>query len=385
MKIGLITDTIDDRSAGVGTYARGLARALPEVSDHEITFVHREPHEFYRGAPEIVYPGWGNKFVRKQVLMRGVLNSAGFDLVHETFHFPPFFGSARFTKIMTIHDVTPFVLTRRNMNLQKWLWHRLFVPPLARRAHHVLTDSHHSKEDIVRILRLPPEKVSAVHLAAEPCFYPREREEIERVRAHYQLPKRFLLFVGTIEPRKNLVRLVRAFERAAGRMGDTALVIAGPLGWRYRPILQAVQRSPARERILMPGRIAQEDLPALYSAAVAFVYPSYYEGFGLPPLEAMQCGCPVVTSNVSSLPEVVGDAALTVNPTSVEELATALERILQDDQLRLGLHERGLQRASQFSWERCAKETLTVYERVAAALTPASESSRPAFRPPKEA
>ena len=384
MKIGVITDGIDDGSAGVGTYARGLAMGLPDVSSHDITFVHRRQHDFYRGAGELVYPGWGGKFVRKQVLMRGVLNSAGFDLVHETFHFPPFFGPARFAKIMTIHDMTPFVLTRRNMNFQKWLQHRLLLPPLARRAHHVLTDSQHSKDDIVRILHLPPEKVSVTHLAAEPCFYPRQRKEIELVRARYRLPERFLLFLGTIEPRKNLVRLVRAFERAAGRMGDTALVIAGPLGWQYRPILQAIRRSPVRERILTPGRIAQQDLAALLSGALAFVYPSLYEGFGLPPLEAMRCGCPVVSSNTSSLPEVVGDAALTVDPRDEPGLAAAIERISTDESLRQHLRLNGASRAGLFSWQRCARETVTVYERVAAALIPESGSSRPAVRPHEE-
>jgi len=367
MKIGLITDSIDDGSAGVGTYARGLASALPEVSSSNITFVHRREHEFYRGRPELVFPSWGSKFARKQILLPHVLNAAGFDLVHETFHFPPFFGRGRFFKVMTIHDMTPFVLPRQTMDVRNWLWHRLLVPPLARRADHVLTDSDHSRQDIIRVLGLPPERVSVAHLAADSSFHPRCPEEVDRLRARYQLPERFLLFVGTIEPRKNLVRLIRAYERASARIGDVGLVLAGGLGWRYRPVLRAVRRSPVRERIRLLGRVPEEELPVLYSAALALVFPSLYEGFGLPPLESMQCGCPVLTSNNSSLPEVVGDAALTVDARDETGLALAIERICNDETLRAALREKGVRRAERFTWRRCAEATVAAYERALAA------------------
>ncbi len=368
MKIGVITDSIDDQSAGVGTYARGLAQALPATaSGHEVTFVHRRPDEFYRGRSELVFPGWGSKLVRKQLLMSRALGDAGFDLVHETFHFPPFLAPARFVKVMTIHDMTPFVQPRRNMSLRNWLWHRLLLPPLARRADHILTDSEHSRRDIVKTIGLPPDRVSVAHLAADEQFRPRSLEEQERARSTYRLPERFLLFVGTIEPRKNLVRLVRAYERAAPALGDVGLVIAGSLGWRYGPILDAVRRSPAGSRICLPGPIAGEDLPAVYSAALAFVYPSLYEGFGLPPLEAMQCGCPVITSNVSSLPEVVGDAAITLDPLVEAGLAHSIERLAHDEALREELREKGVRRAQCFSWRQCAEATVAGYERAFAA------------------
>jgi len=366
MKVAIITDGIDDGAAGVGSYARGLTSALAQDGAHQIVLVHRRPHEFYASRNHIEFGGGGGKLIRKQLLMRPMLNRAGFDLVHETFHFPPFFGQTQFLKVLTVHDLAPFVLGRRYMNRRHWLTHRLFLPPLVRRADHVITDSEHSKRDIERILGLPSERVTAVHLAAGSSFSPRPDAEIAAVRARYRLPEHFVLFVGTIEPRKNLPRLVQAFERVAGRLHDLALVIAGGLGWEYRPLLRAIEASPVRERILLPGRVAQEDLPALLSGATAFAYPSLYEGFGLPPLEAMQCGCPVVTSNSSSLPEVVGDAALTVDPRSPDELAEALVRISTDRELQSQLRERGLRRSRLFSWEACARETVAVYDALAA-------------------
>lgn len=366
MKIAVITDGIDDSSAGVGTYARGLASTVQEVSPHPITFVHRRPHEFYRDLDDLVFRGWGSKLVRKQVLLPRALNSAGFDLVHETFHFPPFFGSNAFHKVMTIHDMTPFVLPARNMAYPNWLWHRLLLPPLARRADHVLTDSQNSKRDIVRVLGLRPERVSVAYLAAEDAFHPRTEREAADVRARYGLPERFLLFVGTIEPRKNLLRLLRAFEHAKGMSGP-ALVIVGALGWRYGPFLRAVRRSPVRDRVFLLGRVPHDDLPLLYNAAVALAYVPIYEGFGLPPLEAMQSGCPVLTSNTSSIPEVVADAALTIDPTDDDALVAALERIDADKQLRGELRHRGLCRAKGFSWRQCSEATVAAYERALAA------------------
>jgi glycosyltransferase involved in cell wall biosynthesis len=172
------------------------------------------------------------------------------------------------------------------------------------------------------------------------------------------------LNVGLIEPRKNLLRLVEAYESASD-LRDYSLVLAGGLGWDYEPLLRHINESAAKSRILLPGYIHDDDLPALYSLAVAFAYPSLYEGFGLPVLEAMACGTPVVTSNVSSLPEVVGDAGLLVDPQSVGELSESLRRVLAHADLAADLRRRGRERAWRFSWHSTAQKTLDVY-RVAA-------------------
>ena len=181
------------------------------------------------------------------------------------------------------------------------------------------------------------------------------------MRAHYSLPDDFLLYVGTIEPRKNLTRLLHAWEPLYRAGEAPPLVIVGRRGWLSDDFYAALEASPARDAVIFTGYVADADLPALYAAATAFVFPSLYEGFGLPPLEALAVGTPVICSNTSSLPEVVGDAALTFDPTAEEEIAAALQHITGDAELRADLRERGLRRAAQFSWERAAREPLAVY------------------------
>ena len=363
MNAAVITDSIDDGSAGVGSYARGLAAGLRQIADRgDLTFVHRRPHSFYDGMQQLIVPDRGGKLVRKQLIMPRVLAGAGFDVVHDTFHFPPFLGPTPFARVMTIHDMTPFVLDRRNMQFRHWLRHRALMPRLARRAHHILADSQHTRSDVIRVLKIPEGRVSVAHLAADDSFCPQPAARVEQARRRYGLPERYLLYVGTIEPRKNLVRLVRAFESAAPHLGDTSLVLAGGLGWQQDDIVKAVRTSPLRERILMPGRIDDEHLAGLYAGALASVYVSLYEGFGLPPLEAMQSGCPVIASRTTSIPEVVGDAALTVDPTNEAAIAEAITRIATQPTLRADLVQRGLKRATAFSWRRCAESTLLGYQ-----------------------
>jgi len=175
-----------------------------------------------------------------------------------------------------------------------------------------------------------------------------------------------ILFVGTIEPRKNLVTLLRSYALLREWTPAPPLVIAGARGWRHREVFAAVRELALEEHVLLPGYVPREELPLWYNAADLFIYPSLYEGFGLPALEAMACGTPVITSNVSSLPEVVGEAGLTVGPNDVEGMAEALQRVLTDAPLRMELRSKGLQRAASFTWSRAAAETVAVYDRALA-------------------
>jgi len=188
---------------------------------------------------------------------------------------------------------------------------------------------------------------------------------IEGVKARYHIRGEYVLYVGTLQPRKNLGRLLEAVAllRKEARRGEApSLIIAGRKGWLYDPVFQQVERLGLEGEVVFPGYVPQEDLPALLSGARLFVFPSLYEGFGLPVLEAMACGTPVVCSNVSSLPEVAGDAALLVDPLDVEGMAEAMNRLLQDEGLRAELVERGYRQVRRFSWERCARATLAVLE-----------------------
>jgi glycosyltransferase involved in cell wall biosynthesis len=242
----------------------------------------------------------------------------------------------------------------------------------ARQSAAVLVDSRATKSDLVREYGVAAANVHIVYLGRDESLLPvRDSEVLERTRARYGLGKRYLLYVGTLQPRKNLSRVVEAFARlvSSGLMVDIQLVLAGRRGWLYEDLFSRVKYGGLEERILFPGYVDEADLAALYSGALGYVFPSLYEGFGIPVLEAQACGVPVMTSNNSSLPEVAGDAALLVDPTDVDAIADAILRLATDDALRAWLVERGLENVKRFSWEKCARETLEVLESVVEAET----------------
>jgi glycosyltransferase involved in cell wall biosynthesis len=237
----------------------------------------------------------------------------------------------------------------------------------AARARRVVAISAATKVDLVRHYRTPPEKVSVVRHGHDPAFRPiHDPDQLDAVRARHGLDGPYILFVGTLQPRKNLERLLQAFDRVVGRLGQPlTLVLAGGIGWQEGRLQRALMSLSAPDRVRVLGYVPDADLPALMNGALALAFPSLYEGFGLPPLEAMACGTPVLASNTSSLPEVVGDAGLLVDPLDVEAIATGLERLARDAELRRDLAERGLARAAGFTWERAARETLDILEKAA--------------------
>jgi glycosyltransferase involved in cell wall biosynthesis len=262
--------------------------------------------------------------------------------------------------VVTIHDLA----FRVYPSLYPAAWRALFragTRRAGRRADAVIAVSEHTAKDIARFTRTDPARIHVVPLAAA---LPPSSEEPERVLARLRVRGPYVLFVGTLEPRKNLVRLVRAYRRAVGAAGlPHTLVLAGPMGWKTNR-LQAEVRAEGPGQIVLTGATRPEDLDVLYRRASALVYPSLYEGFGLPVLEAMARGVPTIVSRVSSLPEVAGDAAVFVDPRSARELADAIERLLTNKEVAEALAAAGRARAAQFSWERTARLTLAVYRRV---------------------
>jgi len=234
------------------------------------------------------------------------------------------------------------------------------LAPSATRADRIVTPSEFTRNDVLKLLPVEPERVVVIPGGIDPSFKPQPDAEVATRLAPLGLrPGDYLLFLGTIEPRKNLARLLQAVELAGPKIGP--LVLAGGRGWNNAAIRDAIVRLARDGRVRDLGYVPDDLRPALHAGARAFVYPSLYEGFGLPPLEAMACGTPVLTSNVSALPEVMGDAALYVDPHDVSELAGCLTRIWRDDALRADLRARGLARARQFSWDRTARLTIDVY------------------------
>ncbi len=276
------------------------------------------------------------------------------DLLFVPAHVLPLVRPCR--SVVTIHDLgylffpqthTP----RRRLELH---WSTAWNVRVATR---VIAVSQATKEDLVRRYRVPPEKVRVVHHGVAPRFRPTEDRSAP---ARYGLPERYLLYLGTLQPRKNLERLLRAYARLPA--AAPPLVLAGGKGWYFERIAATIAELNLGSRLHLPGYIADADLPALLSAAVALVYPSLYEGFGLPALEALACGTPVIAANASSLPEVIGPAGLLVDPLDETALAEAMRRIVEDEGLRRDLRQRGLEQARLFSWERCAHETTAVLE-----------------------
>jgi glycosyltransferase involved in cell wall biosynthesis len=293
------------------------------------------------------------------------------DLAHVPYFASPLFPTVPI--VVTVHDLIPLILPAYRGSLLVQLYTRL-VAAAAGKAKAVITVSQASERDIVDHLHIPPERIHVTYEAAQSTFQPVEDEtQLAAIRQKYALPEPYLLYLGGFDQRKNLSTLLRAFallvnkQRPIGKE-RARLVIAGRLPGRDSPLFPDPRRLArelgAEERVTLTGWVPEEDKPALLSGAVAFVFPSLYEGFGLPTIEALACGTPVITSNRSSLPEVAGDGAILVEPTDVEALAEAMELLLNDHHLRAELRQRALAQAARFSWKQTAQETLAVYRKV---------------------
>ncbi|MBA3945821.1 MAG: glycosyltransferase family 4 protein [Herpetosiphonaceae bacterium] len=260
--------------------------------------------------------------------------------------------------VVTIHDLA-FLRLPERFRPAKRRYLTLLTSLSVRRARHVITVSDFTRREVIELLHVPPEHVTAIPNGRDETLSPPEPAAVAAFRQRHALPPAFLLFVGTLEPRKNLLTLLRAYAEVRDRI-KLPLIIAGGKGWLYEPIFALVDELELGEHVRFTGYVDQADLPLWYGAATASIYPSLYEGFGFPPLEAMQCGTPVITSNTTSLPEVVGDAALLIDPHDVAALAAALLRIATDPALRADLRARGLARAQHFDWHYTATATLNV-------------------------
>ncbi len=264
-------------------------------------------------------------------------------------------------RVAFVHDLTTLLFPQFHVPSNVFVHQRRFER--LDEADAILTNSETTKRDIVDRLRISAEKIHVTHLGADESFCPLEKEGIQPVLERHGIQQPYLLFVGSLEPRKNLETLILAFNRLKEKEHiPHQLVLAGQKGWLYEPIFRAIESSPYRSDIVLTDYLAEGDLPALMNGAEVFVYPSYYEGFGLPVLEALQCGTPVVTSNVSSLPEIGGEACLYADPHSSDSIGDQIRMAIQNPDLRKSLSEKGIARAKQFSWDKCAWETLAVYE-----------------------
>jgi glycosyltransferase involved in cell wall biosynthesis len=371
MPIYLDVSSAVHAKAGIGRYAGSLARALVACCPGRFSLFYNDvrgikaPVGLESVPARTVHAGYRPW---RMAVWLGQLFGVGFDwlvpgaeLFHATEHLlPPLHGVPT---VLTVHDMIFKLFPEHQKRLNFWYLNAT-MPLYCRRAHAIITVSESSKRDIVAHYRLDPAKITVIREAAAPEFVPAPPAAVLHVRQRYDLPDQFLLHVGTIEPRKNLTRLVEALQRLRSEGHRIPLVVVGGKGWLYDAFFQRLEELEVCEDVILPGYVPPADLPAVYTAAKAAVMPSVYEGFGLPLLEAMACGTPVISSNASSLPEIGGDAARYFDPYSVEEAARAIQTVWTDGELRETMRKRGLEQAAGFSWARAAEETLVVYERV---------------------
>jgi len=367
VRIAIDASTISTQG-GPRTYVLGLIDALLRI-DHDNNYVifYNDPVHLGRFpvANEIVLPGKNPlaRLWREHVLLPQACKREAVDLLHCPKSAVPYHAPC--PVVVTLHDLIPLKHPETEKFAAQMYW-RLQIPIAARRSTFIITDSEHARQEILEDFECLTEKVKAIMLGFDPRMTkPRSQADGAAVCRKYGLPPEYLLYVGTIQPRKNIDTLIEAFYRLKSNSTvEDKLVIVGRKGWLYEKLFARIKELQLESEIIFTGFVPDEDLPFIYDRARVFLYLSFFEGFGLPPLEAMACGVPVITSNTTSLPEVVGDAGITVSPTDIEGVAAAIIRILSDPVLAAHMREVGKKRAGLFSWEAAARETLAVYKQV---------------------
>ncbi|HAF22492.1 MAG TPA: glycosyltransferase family 1 protein [Blastocatellia bacterium] len=367
---------IDAHSVGTGlggneSYATHLIEALAEidgVNSYTLYVTRREAVERFTNR-------WPNfqvratlphtPFIRIPLTLGAELRKNPVDVLHVQFTAPPL---APCPVVVSIHDLS-FEHLPETFKWRSRTQLRLTVRRSARQAAQVLALSEYARSDIINTYGISPDKVTAIPLAAPAHFAPvTDDREFQRVRQTYGIQSDYILSVGSIQPRKNLNRLIAAYSslrraRPEGKLPQ--IVLVGKCAWLYDETLRVIKELGLSNSVVLTGYVPETDLPALYSGALCFVYPSYFEGFGLPPLEAMKCGTPVIVGNKTSLPEVVGEAGVLVDPFDVDDIASAIARVIGDSNFRSQLRAKGLERSRLFDWRETARQTLAIYRKAA--------------------
>jgi glycosyltransferase involved in cell wall biosynthesis len=368
MKIGIDGIPLGGNKTGVGHYtfeiAHGLAALLPA---EEIQVLSHVPYE--AGAIN-TNSGLANlHFIKPKVnsftkhwwtigLPRYIRRNR-INLFHGTNYDIPVWGGC--PTVLTIHDLSSFLFAETHVQ-RRVRRARRRLPTMARLATRIIVPTESVRTEVVENLRVSDDKVSVIHEAPRRCFFPQSRDSAELVLKQLEIEEPFILYVGTIEPRKNVLTLVKAFEEIYRKTEHRPqLVIAGPKGWLSDDLYAHVERSAVKNRLLLTGYLGDEDLRALYSTCSVLSYPALYEGAGLPPLEAMACGAPVVTTDARAISEMVGNAALRLPAKDYEALAKNLLELLIDERAKKELSERGLKHVAQFTWDRAVAATYEVY------------------------
>ncbi len=363
LNLALLTGNLRENLTGIGTYTFQFADKLP-INRDCITFIKHKSGDYLKGCNyyDVPYPLnrfsyllWSNSvsLCKKKI--------SKFEIVHNVAQYP-ISPSINENYIVTIHDLIP-VLYPDYVTKFFAIQARLYMPILLKKSKRIIAVSNSTKNDIIRRYSISPEKIDVIYEGVSNHFKVYAKSYVSNFRRHYGLGRPFILFVGALEPKKNIETLIKAYYRAIKVIPDLDLVIAGKKAWKYKSIFNVVNQLNLQKKVKFLNFIPYDELPLLYNAAELFVFPSLYEGFGLPPIEAMRCGVPVIVSNRSSLPEIVGNNGVIVDPLNFDQLSREIIKVLTDHELNRRLRLESIERSSLFTWENCSKATLSSYEK----------------------
>ncbi|MFA5338206.1 MAG: glycosyltransferase family 1 protein [Candidatus Omnitrophota bacterium] len=358
MKIAIDAQPTVGSKTGIGYYVYNLLKEYASLENNEIIFYrYTHPRKEELNTLERMY--WENILLNHQIQKEKI----------DILHIPGFAGpikKGKFKKVTTVHDLIGMIYPQNLSFFSRFYWQK-WLPVCVKNSDFIIADSENTKKDIIRFLHIPEERIKVVYLAASPKFSPLEKSaKYEEILKQYGIENKYFLNVGTIEPRKNISLLIEGFWRylQASQNKDIILVIAGKYGWDYQRCLNKALELKVSGRVIFCDYVKEEHLPVLYNFCEAFVYPSAYEGFGLPVLEAMSCGAAVICSNNSSLPEITPKETLYIDPDDINSISSALVKILEDNRLKEKLQLACLNYSKEFSWKKTAQETLEIYKKI---------------------
>lgn len=353
MRIGIDIQTTLGEKTGFGFYVSNLVKHLKDIDNSNKYLLFKPETEEDFSAPQ--------RFIWDQVKFPKLAKKNKVDILHQPCFSAPIFHDGM-KIVVTIHDLIA-IRFGKDIPFYSRQYFGRWMPFSYRYADEIIAVSEYTKKDIIKLLNIPDKKITVIPLAVDDCFKEiHDKEVINAVKNKYHITGNYLLHLGTINPRKNLEFLIEVFS--ALEDNNLKLVITGKKGWYYEGLFDLVKKLGLEDRVIFTGYIDDEDKPALYNGASIFLFPSIYEGFGLPPLEAMACGTPVICSNTSSIPEVVGSAGILISPTDKLCWVREIKKVLEDKQIYNALSKKALIQATKFSWDRCAKQTIQIYEKL---------------------
>ncbi|HCG77472.1 MAG: glycosyltransferase family 1 protein [bacterium (Candidatus Ratteibacteria) CG_4_10_14_3_um_filter_41_18] len=369
MRIGIDATVLPKELGGVGVYLLNLIKALSKIDRRNEYFIFVEKRNIKRFKLDANFHLLGvknmprfSRLLWEQTLFPFLLRKCKIELLHSPRYTTPLmrFG---WKSVVSFHDML-FLLFPKKHSILKRLFYGRIMPAVAKKAERIIAVSSSTKKDIMELLNTSSEKIAVIHLGIDFSSRPIEKKNLQNFRKKYQILNPYLLYVGTLKKRKNILNLLRAYKKVKEKDREERLIIVGRKSKEYQNIHKTVKELGLEKDVFFTDYVDEKLLPFYYSCASVFVYLSLYEGFGLPVLEAMVSGTPVIVSNSSSLPEVAGKAAIFVDPHNIEEIAEAMQKVLGSKELAWEMREKGLERAKLFSWQECAKKTLNLYEEI---------------------